>query len=507
MKSDVVVFFEHELFVDREKAKQEFLNCLSSKIAPLFLEFHGVAGQGKTEFLKWIYANPQHEHYAAMYLDLERAEYYHYDLYPMLETMSAQLAQQIDPLLFQNVRAMLPLYIQELRVFYGMSINAPNPAKPAALQAEEQTLIRSFLDEMQSILTWRKVVLCLDSTEKAYTKIFQAFERQILSDLAHHHNFLLVAAGQERITWQTTNIRNRIRPLTLVNFDPKWIQQQIEQISHLKHIQITDHEFILKKLNQLTGGHPYSNYRFLNFWSNGFTIPLDKSRVEHQIAAGIHHVIQHVLEGRILARTTLDEAYPQAKTILWFLAPLRHIELSMFRYVLTKHLPDFFEGKPFTFFERLMGIFQRTSIFTRWHLGSGFETNPAVRNLLLGDMRVNNPAFFLQMTEDLQQQYDYKVQKTHDATQIKHLIEHLYHYAVCLKTTQPNYDNIDEMKTELTRYIHTYFTQEYVDDEMVLREQLNRLYNGLDDDEELAELIDVSVLLTMIQERMQEAEE
>ena len=61
MQCHHVVRFDESLFVNRERARQEFVSAVFSAGLPVYLEFHGVSGMGKTEWLKWIAANPGRE--------------------------------------------------------------------------------------------------------------------------------------------------------------------------------------------------------------------------------------------------------------------------------------------------------------------------------------------------------------------------------------------------------------------------------------------------------------
>lgn len=503
MSSNVAVCFEQNLFVNRDKAKQEFLHIIHSKTPRIYLEFNAVAGQGKSELLKWIYHNSQNEEYYAAYIDFELARYHQPEIYPLLETIATHLSEQIDSDLFLTFKEKLPFYFEEARKFYSVLLHNHQTPKPPGLQEVEHNLFTAFHESLNSLLTWRRIVLCLDSTEKAYSQTLRAFEEYVLRHYTKHHNFMLVTAGQEKLVWQNAEIQHKVKLHKLLHLEPKWAHKQVETLARVKNFRIEDSDLVLEKMLQLTLGHPFSNYKLLDFWTDGFNSPLNTTVVEKRFAPGIKQLIGKVLEERILERTRLGEMYPSAKKILWYLAPLRHIELSMFRYVLSTFLDDWFKGKPFTFFERLIGQFQNTYIFTRWQLGSGFDIEPVVRNLLLWDMRENVPEFFLEITENLEQTYNARVEQTHEASQIKNVIERLYHYATYLKITQPNYVKA-LVNNELQHYLDTYFTIEFTGDEIALREQLNRLYSALEYNEELTKLIDIQDLLEMIRQRMGE---
>ena len=496
MQCHHVVRFDESLFVNRERARQEFVSAVFSAGLPVYLEFHGVAGMGKTELLKWIAANPGREPYVAAYLDFEDAHFYQPGLHPILAAIADQLAEQIDSGLFSGVRALLPEIIERKRALYA----SRRDAAAADLRELEAPLIQAFLDELRVILAWRKVALCLDSTEKAYRPALNRLEECLLLPFSAQPNFLLVAAGQERVAWNHQEIRHRIRPYPLANFDSKWGRMQVEQLARVKQFPVEDGDAVIERIVNLTVGHPYSTYKLVDMLTDGFTSSLAPHVFEHRLTNCLQQLLDLVVEGRILARTQLGDAYPPARKILWLLAPLRSIELGVFRFVLSACMKQAFEGKPVTFFERLFGAFQTTAILTRWQLDSGFVTDPVARNLLLWDMRVNTPEFFVQLTDMLEKHYGEKVGKTHEATQVKNLIERLYHYATALRVTLPNYVN-SQVQEALEESLADYFTLEYAGDDMTLREQFNRLQIALERDDDLSALVYLPDLLRLVAEQ------
>ena len=100
----------------------------------------------------------------------------------------------------------------------------------------------------------------------------------------------------------------------------------------------------------------------------------------------------------------------------------------------------------------------------------------------------------------LEKHYGEKVGKTHEATQVKNLIERLYHYATALRVTLPNYVN-SQVQEALEESLADYFTLEYAGDDMTLREQFNRLQIALERDEDLSELVYLPDLLRLVAEQ------
>jgi hypothetical protein len=489
--------FNPELFVDRKKETKLFIDTVRAKTRQAYLEFNGVAGQGKSELLKWIYYNAKKEGYRAAYVDFELPQYHRPEIYPILETIADHLTIQTSPDSFRAFQEKLPLCLEQLQKFYRDSLENPQEADRRPLKQLEDELVTAFNQGLSSLLKSKKLVLCLDSTEKAYLLVLRNFEDQVLQHYTRERNFMLVTAGQERVVWRNTEIRKLIERRELSRLDSEGSQEQVKTLSQKFEFALQESDQIFSKMFQLTLGHPFSNYKLVKSWTNGFTSPLSEIVVEEQFAKSIQELIREIIEDRILERLQLNEEYPPASDILWYLAPLRRIEFGTLWYVLSTFMSKWFEGQPFEFFERLMEEFQKTYIFTPFQLGVGYALEPVVRNILLWDMRVNAHNEYVKAQKTLADQYHNWAEQSRDATQIKNIVERLYHYAIYLRETQ--LDNVDELvQNELKHYLRAYFTLEFTGGDFALREQLNRLYSTLENDKELATLIDIPESLSII---------
>ena len=504
LSNEYHVPFDPALFKNREEEKQLFLDTISAKTQNGHLEFVGVAGQGKSELLKWIYYKTIEDGHAAAYVDFESAQYHRSEISPILETISQQLSHQFSPDPFLSFQEELPSYRQEFQKFYRDSLEHPQSADRRPLEHKEFALIHTFNDNLTTILdSSHKVIFCLDSTEKRYSPTFQAFEEQVLKYHTGHQNFMLVTAGQEKLVWNNTEINDKTKRCALKRLENEAVRKQLDSLAEKKGFEIEDKELVLDKLLTLTLGHPYSTYKLIDFWTDEFRRPLNRTVVEEHFSQSIYTLIETVIQDRILGMFQLSQEYPSVKDILRYLAPLRKIELTIFKYTLSEFLSYWFKEKKSMFFQALIGEFQKTYIFTEWRLGSGFELDPVVRNLLILDLRSHAPDRFLGVQEKLAKKYDSLVELTHEATQVKNIVERLYHYATYLRETQPNSVNA-LIKTELCRYLETYFTRQFTEDEDAVHEQHSRLSRVLEEDEELAELVDIPTLVRIIQEHDQQ---
>ncbi len=488
------VQFEEELFVNREDEQKVFIDTVRTETEQVYLEFNGVAGQGKSEFLKWIYYNAKEKGYFSVYIDFEDAKYHRPEIYLILETIADQLSAQVSLSPFQTFTRKLSSYGEQLRQFHLDSWTAPQSADRRPLKDVEDALITEFNNGLQSVLQQqKKVVFCLDSTEKAYEPAFRSFEELVLKCYTRHPNFMLVTAGQEELVWKNYEIRNRVKKYDLPCLDHEGVREQVEKLAGKEGFTIQDNDVVIDKILNLTGGHPFSNYRLVNFLTGDFKESLDKTVVETQFGSSIQELIKQVIENRILEKFQLSDEFPPVKDILWYLAPLRHIELSMLQYVLTAFLENRFKDKPIFFFSKLMGEFQKTYIFTRWQFGKGFNLDPVVRNLFLWDMRLNDRETFLKVQKALAEKYKELIIKTDGVSRIKNIAERLYHSAIVLSEEESQKNCISNVSRELKEYLKTYFIQERFEDEVMLYEQLDQLYNALESDKEDKELKNYSI--------------
>ena len=407
ISADSRISFDPALFVNREPEKKLFFETVRAKTKRAYLEFTGVAGQGKSELLKWIYHNAEKEDCLAAYIDFEYPQYHRPEIYPILQTIVDQLSSKFEPAVFQEFQDQLPCYEDQLKIFYRATLDNPKTADRRGLQGIENRLIATFNRELQQILEAHKIVLCLDSTEKAYLIALRSFEEQILKHHADNPRFFLITAGQDKLAWKSNEIRNLIKRHELPVLDAQGVQEQITRLAQKKGFALQDAEQISGKIADLTLGHPFSNYKLVDFWTNGFDRALDKEIVDHGFGNGIQNLISSIIEDRILENLELGTEYPPAREILWYLAPLRRIEFGTLWYMLSTFLGKWFQNQPFEFFEHLMDKFQKKRIFRPWQLGIGYDLEPVVRNILRYDMRVNaRREDYLSIEQTLADQYD-----------------------------------------------------------------------------------------------------
>ncbi|RWX46245.1 hypothetical protein H206_00787 [Candidatus Electrothrix aarhusensis] len=501
MKTDID--FNPDLFINREDQKKIWKKLLEEESEDRLLEFTGIAGQGKTELLKYFYSETKkQEKCLAAYIDLEQAKFYRPEIYPIMQEIVQFFSGQEDAYAFlYKFNVQLQIYLEEFRGYQQKLWKDPDAADRKPLDRKEKELIQDFISGMSELLSEEgyKIILCFDSTERAYQTAIQRLEEQVLEPLISRKNLIVVFAGQQRWGWTNRKLRRQIRRHQLEPLSREASSELIVSLLKQKELNLEDEKYLLKKMWQLTLGHPFSSYKFLDSLSEGFTQSLTNQVIEKHYKRSIEELIDTVVKSRVLEKLELSHGYPPPEKILSYLAPLRRIEFSTFHFILSQFLPDPFKDKSFFFFEKLITEFQKQSyIFTPWILGAGFDVEPVIRNILLSDLRINHQEKFIEIQQALIDQYDRWIEQTGDASQIKNIVERLYHTALLM--TEERVENITEkIAKKLKEYLNSYFTKEYIGNESLVRDQIGRLKNVLERDKELHRMIDAAKLLELIE--------
>lgn len=123
---------------------------------------------------------------------------------------------------------------------------------------------------------------------------------------------------------------------------------------------------------------------------------------------------------------------------------------------------------------------------------------PITRNILLADLRLNQKEKFFEIQHALIEQYERWIEQTRDASQIKNIIERLYHRTLLMKEEQKEGQIHETISEELKGFIGRIKLD--TGDPIQNRDQITRLKNALERDKELNEMIDVEKLIDIVQE-------
>lgn len=347
------VEFNPDLFVNREPEKQLWRRVLEGKEAVgRFFEFTGIAGQGKSELLKYFYtASKKERKILSVYLDFDKSKFYRPEIYPVLEEIAAFLREDAPPEnMFSQFDSLLDEYLELFRTYQEQLWKKPEIAHRRPVDKKEEELIKAFKDDFGGLLGVYKIALCFDSTERAYPAAMQQIEEHIFQPFIKNENLILVFAGQQRWTWTLRDLRRQIERHSLSPLSKEDSSTLIDCLLSQGNITADDREELLEKMWELTLGHPFSSYKFLDFLSDGFSrTSLTKTIVDEYYRPSIKELINKVIKHRILGRLELSPAYPEPETVLSCLAPLRRIEFSTFHFILSSFLSEWFQDKPFLF--------------------------------------------------------------------------------------------------------------------------------------------------------------
>lgn len=435
--------YNQGIFVDRDHEINLFMKTVRATDKTKYLEFIGVSGQGKTELLRWIFKKSREEGFLSAYLDFANSLFQRPEIYPILEAAAAQLSETVDEAPFQSFREILPKYKNELKNFYKASWLSDS-IDPKPYTDIEKELIDSFSASLDAIAKKSVIVLCMDSSEKAYDRSFREFENNILSKYSNNSNFMIVTAGQTPIKWEAGTFpiasRNIIKPTHLNPFDKQSAIEQIEQITKHRGFKVSKLDEIGNKLFAITLGHPFSNFELVDYCLKSESeIDFSPELVEEKLNGGIRSLVKGFIEKQILESVYIDQnLYPSAVEILMHLSPLRNVELEIVSFILSKFLSGWFSDKPFYHILRLFGNLTNSFTFSQWQMGSGYTMEPVVKNILLHDLKQNHYEKYVIIQQAINGKYGDEVKKARDDSQIKYIVERLYHHAcfLLIKNTQ-----------------------------------------------------------------------
>jgi hypothetical protein len=497
-------------FVNRHEEIKQFHQALAEGH---YLEVKGIAGQGKTELLNWICDYNDKKDYLAIYLTLSESKYRRPEVFPILRTIADALSRQgnIEPP-FSSFYQALDLYEQALRQHRRHPMDDVS-ANRQALDNAEKSMIKAFNEDLSRILkTGKRIVLCVDNTEMirgqeaeeagaGVSLAWNTFETEILKPHLQQKNFMLVTAGQKRVTWNTFAIRKRIKPLELSFFTADDVLKQVTSLTDVEEMKIAE-SFApaLHRLNRLTRGHPFSNYKIVDLWTGDdgkFQKPLKPETIEKKFDAGIRKLMDEIVLDRFLKDIKLDREYPAAIEVLKTLSPLRYFQLDKLHYMLSAFLGNDFAGKPISFFERVLSIFLKSGNLLTWKSGIGYEMNPVMRSILLEHTRVNSRDLFISMHDELAKRHGFWLEQAQGVEKIKCFVEKLYHQMKYLAEKDSG-KVVEVANKELQHFIEHHIKSKTAGS-VDTHSQFDTLKNEISNDAELSEMVNTSKLVELIE--------
>jgi len=403
------------LYVNRSTEQQLFTEALQQGN---YLDINGIYGQGKTTFLKWIQANQTN--YCCIYIDLS-----------------------VPDTEIHHVIANYP---------YDQTLFPDDPFSEFKLNNQD------FNKGLNYILTFKKIVFCIDNTDAIIAKDWQNFEENIAKHYSDNPNLILITASQ--IPTQFNNqLKQRLKLITLSNFSKTQIIEAFEVQND-----------VAEELLKTTNGHPFS----INF-------------LLQEQSSNISELIKVLIEDNILNQLELEVNSHEAKLFLQTIAPLRYI-LPRTQHHLQLHFLSQYEAQQPFLAVRLSSEFQKINLLT-WKSGIGYKLNSTIRHLLLTEIFRTNKQKFLVIHNSLVELYDNMTHESQGESKITRFIEKLYHYAVFLTAKES-----EEINQLLVKEIQNFLNQNFESDNSLLIQFKQTLTN----DTELAKLIDVESLINII---------
>lgn len=430
----------------------------------------------------------------AAFIDFEEGKFRTEDILPALEHLSGQLFGKTG-----NFKRNLEDFRNETERKGTLADEQDEKFNITQIDSLKATLIEQFRLDLNKLLkdNQNKVVIYLDSLEKAPFQVLKCIESGVLIHAIRTDNFFLITAGQKPHEWMSSDIRSKSHRNVLKPFNMNITRKFIRALTR-RNPYVTDFEnYLIEKTFSLTSGHPYFTFKFIEYIFERDDELTIKETVDIQFPRGVESLVSLIVE-QVWKNLTMRQDYPPIEKTLLLISPLRRIEYGTFHFMLTNFMGgDIEENSPY-YFQTLLGeLLDKTYLFVSRGLGGGYDMEKVVRNILLVHLKVNNEKLYLDIQQTLAEKYDFWVATSTDMSQIRHMIERLYHLIMANKSDLTVY--LDEIaQKQLRSYLHTYFTLTNLESMTVVIEQCNRLKSELATDEELGDMIDVRQLIDCI---------
>lgn len=506
------ILLDDWLFINREEERNILEEVLGNEeYHDRIFEFTAIAGQGKTELLKYLCdATRERSNCLVAYVDVYDSTLGRPEISPILNDIAESIISGTqNKKVFGKFDASVREYNKCFSSYHIEFLKNPKTANRQAVDEKERSLITHFKAGLNKLLSDKgyKIVLCFDATEFGCRVAMQRFEEQVLRELVvdknNNNNLIVFFAGQQRWTCVTRELRRQINRQQLRPFSREHSDQFIKSFLSQKKVYVEDEYFLFHKAWELTIGHPFSNYKMLESLTAGFEDKqLSKRKIEALYPKIITELIEKVIKNRVLYKMELNSAYPPPEKILLYISPLRRIELHTVHLILSHFLPDWFKDKSGHFVEKLIAEFQeQTHVLTATLVvGSSSQLEEVTRNILFTELKINRRIELINILNKLIEKYDDWIKETKGDSQIKNIIERLY-YKVFLMRVEDKENIVPIIADELHNDLERYFTTDHFEPEQTIDYQNERLKKELSCDEELKRYIDIKKLISILNQK------
>ncbi|WPD24738.1 MAG: hypothetical protein SD837_09275 [Candidatus Electrothrix scaldis] len=497
------------LFINREEERNILEEVLGNEeYHDRIFEFTAIAGQGKTELLKYLCdATRERSNCLVAYVDVYESTLGRPEISPILSDIAESIISGTqNKKVFGKFDASVRDYNKCFSSYHVEFLKNPKTANRQAVEEKERSLITHFKAGLNKLLSkGYKIVLCFDATEFSCCRVaMQRFEEQVLQELIVDKNLIVFFAGQQRWRCVTRELRRQITRQPLLPFTRKYSEQFIEDFLSRKNVSVENKVHLFYKTWDLTKGHPFSTYKMLDSLTAGFEDKhLSKRKVTALYPKIITELIEKVIKNRVLYKMKLNSAYyPPPEKILLYISPLRRIEFYPVSFILSRFLPDWFKDKPGQFVEELIADFQKQThvLATKLEFGASSHLEEVTRNILLFELQINRNKELIKILNALIKEYDVWIKQTEGDSQIKYIIDRLY-YKVRLMRVEDKENIVSIIADELHIDLDRYFVTNHSGSEHRIDCQFERLKEELSCDEELKCIIDIEKLISILNQK------
>lgn len=462
-----------------------------------FLNFHGVAGIGKTMVLHHLatYYGAHHEdcfplskgscgefgiqpcgeaHEAlpCAYIDCSRGEY---------SDPQAAHVKLLEDIVIETSKAVsiVPRLQEKVDTFLEQAANFRQEASMLQSSetqfqstAEAMPVVDRFLAVIRNILEYRPpgsypmiLLMLLDSVDKAPSQWYSWLETEIMDHLRPDDRCMVILTSDKPLNWQ--HVSGLSQYTERRQLKPFLFKDTREQLP-------TDLSNVVAKVHALTGGHPDANHHVLQKWQGEPDKTVEPGRWINDNGREISKALaEKIVYNRILQSddTKLRDAFLKTSVVRW-------LECSMCTSLLrTNCSPTFASLTAYKCMEMLTNM-KETDYFSWDGKKKGWVMEPAIRRILAAYLRWNDSMAYKKLSQVALDQYEQWIPDYPDDCHL-FVVECLYHKA-CLLT-------FDDLSPQvLADKLGVFF-----DEGLTMRGDINqeRLISLLRDDPELQEML------------------
>ena len=404
-------------FVDREE-QIEFVKAVlrdlstGTELHRRIVEYDGVAGVGKTTLLRQVQGICTEAGIACIYFDFS-SDLFDGDaeialLYAIVETTADA------PLQAMAFRKAVDEYNHARRQ------NGTNEDSDPELCFLRKRVAMEFL----RCLRGRRLIILLDSLDRAPTRALVFLEQEIMVQLTSSNPIIIILASRKKIGWTSYGVK---RLLLSQRLEPFSRQDSVEHIESLGRRECAD------EIYEITNGHPMSNIVIKNLLDQ-IEIAINR-KIRCEDFGDYECRLVKALEREVVRNRIMQTVAPELYPIFRVLSITRRLDVAVLAVVIAADMPslrwDLDES------QALLENLRSTDLLEWSEAKRGYILDTTTRLVLSLEMRFSNPDKYLEITKSLIDYYEQEIQRE---VEPRAIVEALYHLADRFRIEDKRYD-------------------------------------------------------------------